>query len=262
MDWPAIRVSLRLATFTTLILCALGLPLAYWLAASRRRWKFLVEAVVALPLVLPPTVLGFYVLLAIGPKGAVGRAAESLFGVRLPFTFAGLLLASVLYSLPFAVRPFAAGFAGVDRRFVEASWCLGVSRTGTFFRIVVPLAWPGILAGAVMTFAHTLGEFGVVLMVGGNIEGVTRTVSVSVYDDMQALNYAAGRGYGLAAAGGVVRGPGRDVRTAARGCGFHDGALVADFEARFPGGPAASRGADRSSRHVLRDGPVRAVRRR
>jgi molybdate transport system permease protein len=191
MDWPAIRVSLRLAACTTLLLCAIGLPLAYWLAVSRRRWKFLVEAVVALPLVLPPTVLGFYVLLAIAPSGPIGRAADALFGARLPFTFGGLLLASVLYSLPFAVRPFAAGFAGVDRRLVEASWCLGVSRAGTFWRVVVPLAWPGVLAGIVMSFAHTLGEFGVVLMVGGNIEGVTRTVSISVYDDVQAIRYAA-----------------------------------------------------------------------
>jgi molybdate transport system permease protein len=191
MDWPAIRVSLRLAACTTLLLCAIGLPLAYWLAVSRRRWKFLVEAIVALPLVLPPTVLGFYVLLAIAPNGPIGRAADALFGARLPFTFGGLLLASVLYSLPFAVRPFAAGFAGVDRRLVEASWCLGVSRSGTFWRVVVPLAWPGVLAGIVMSFAHTLGEFGVVLMVGGNIEGVTRTVSISVYDDVQAIRYAA-----------------------------------------------------------------------
>ncbi len=194
MDWAAFWVTARLATWTTAILFVLGLPLAYWLATTRWRGKFLVEAVVALPLVLPPTVLGFYVLTATGPNGVVGRPFESLTGGRLPFTFAGGLIGSVLLNLPFAVRPFAAAFAGVDRRLVEASWCLGVSRLGTFARVVLPLAWPGVLAGLVLTFAHTVGEFGVVLMVGGNIPGVTRTLSVAVYDDVQALNYeAAGR---------------------------------------------------------------------
>ena len=193
MDWGAIALSLRLASCTTLVLCALGLPLAYWLAASRWRWKFLVEAVVALPLVLPPTVLGFYLLLALGPRSPLGQAYQALAGSTLPFSFAGLLIASVLYSLPFAVRPFAVAFAGIDRRLVEASWCLGVSRLGTFFRVVVPLAWTGILTGMILTFAHTVGEFGVVLMVGGNIPGQTRTVSIAIYDDVQALNYEAAR---------------------------------------------------------------------
>jgi molybdate transport system permease protein len=194
MDWAAVGLSLRLATCTTLTLCALSLPLAYWLATSRRRWKFLVKAVVALPLVLPPTVLGFYLLLALGPRSPLGRGYAALTGGTLPFTFPGLLVASVLYSLPFAVRPFAVAFAAVDRRLVEASWCLGVSRLGTFFRVTVPLAWTGILAGVVLTFAHTVGEFGVVLMVGGNIPGATRTVSIAIYDDVQALDYdAAGR---------------------------------------------------------------------
>ena len=191
MDWVAIWLSVRLATCTTVILCGVGLPLAYWLAVSRWRWKFLLEAVVALPLVLPPTVLGFYVLLAIGPHSPVGQGYTALTGRLLPFSFPGLLIASVLYSLPFAVRPFLAAFAGVDRRLVEASWCLGVSRTATFLRVVVPLSWAGILTGIVLTFAHTVGEFGVVLMVGGNIQGVTRTVSISIYDDVQAMRYAA-----------------------------------------------------------------------
>jgi molybdate transport system permease protein len=194
MDWTAVWLSLRLASCTTLILCVLGLPLAWWLASSRQRWKFLVEAVVALPLVLPPTVLGFYLLLALGPASPLGRAYEYLAGGLLPFSFQGLLIASILYSLPFAVRPFAVAFAGVDRRLIEASWCLGVSRAGTFFRVVVPLSWTGILTGVILTFAHTLGEFGVVLMVGGNIPGQTRTISISIYDEVQALNYdAAGR---------------------------------------------------------------------
>jgi len=191
MDWAAVALSLRLATCTTLVLCVLGLPLAWWLATSPRRWKFLVESVVALPLVLPPTVLGFYILLAIGPFSPVGRAYEWLTGGLLPFSFPGLLIASVVYSLPFAVRPFAVAFAAVDRRLVEASWCLGVSRAATFWRVVVPLSWTGILTGVILAFAHTLGEFGVVLMVGGNIAGRTRTVSISIYDEVEALNYAA-----------------------------------------------------------------------
>jgi molybdate transport system permease protein len=192
MDWDAIGLSLELAFFTTLILCGIGLPLAYWLTVTKWRWKFLIEAVVALPLVLPPTVLGFYILLALSRNSPLGQAYAGLTGGRsLAFSFAGLLMASVLFCLPFAVRPFMAGFAGVDRRLVEASWCLGVSRWATFFRILMPLSWTGILSGIVLTFAHTLGEFGVVLMVGGNIPGVTRTISISIYDEVQALDYAA-----------------------------------------------------------------------
>jgi molybdate transport system permease protein len=191
MDWQAIWLSIRLAVSTTVILLVAGLPLAYWITFSRLRWKFLVEAVVALPLVLPPTVLGFYVLLAIGPRSPAGALYAKLTGGMLPFSFQGLLLASVLYSLPFMVQPVAAGFAAVDRRLLEASWCLGVSRAGTFRRVLAPLALPGIATGAILSFAHTMGEFGVVLMVGGNIAGVTRTVSISIYDQVQALNYAA-----------------------------------------------------------------------
>jgi len=191
MDWQALRLSLKLASATTAVLLLLGLPLAYWLAFARFRLKFLVESVVALPLVLPPTVLGFYVLVAIGPRGPLGSAYEALTGSRLPFTFPGLLVASVLYSLPFAVQPFAAAMQAVDRRLVEASWCLGVSRRGTFLRVIVPLSLPGIVTGLVLSFAHTLGEFGVVLMVGGNLPGVTRTVSIAIYDDVQALDYAS-----------------------------------------------------------------------
>ena len=185
MDWEAIWLTMRLATLTTVILCLTGLPLAYWLARSRWRWKFLIEATVALPLVLPPTVLGFYLLIAMSPHHAVGRAYESLVGQTLPFSFPGLLIASIIYSLPFAVRPFIAAFAGVDRRLIEASWCLGVSRVATFFRVVLPLCWAGFLTGIVLSFAHTVGEFGVVMMVGGNIAGKTRTVSVSIYDQVQ-----------------------------------------------------------------------------
>jgi molybdate transport system permease protein len=189
MDWEAIRLSLRLATATTGVLLLVGLPLAYWLAFSSRRWKFLVEAVVAMPLVLPPTVLGFYLLLVMGPRSPLGRAWEGLFGQSLPFSFGGLLLASVLYSLPFMIQPLAAAFAAVDRGLIEASWCLGESRFRTFLRVIAPLSWAGILTGVVLCFAHTLGEFGVVLMVGGNLPGRTRTVSIAIYDQVQAMDY-------------------------------------------------------------------------
>src|SRR3954462_1054581 len=191
VDWTALWLSVRLATATTLVLLVVGIPIAYWIVFSPRRWKFLVEAVVALPLVLPPTVLGFYVLMAIGPASPVGRAYTSLAGHGLAFTFEGLLIASVLYSLPFAVQPFSAEFASVDRRLLEASWSLGVSRLDTFRRVVIPLSIRGLITGVVLSFAHTLGEFGVVLMVGGNLPGVTRTVSISIYDAVQSLDYAA-----------------------------------------------------------------------
>jgi molybdate transport system permease protein len=191
VDWTALWLSVRLAATTTIVLLAIGVPIAYWIVFSPRRWKFLVEAVVALPLVLPPTVLGFYVLIAIGPLSPFGRAYARLVGHGLPFTFEGLLIASVLYSLPFAVQPFSAEFASVDRRLLEASWTLGVSRLDTFRRIVIPLSVRGLITGIVLSFAHTLGEFGVVLMVGGNLPGVTRTVSISIYDSVQSLDYAA-----------------------------------------------------------------------
>ena len=191
MDWGAIWLSVRLAAATTAVLLAIGVPLAYWIVYSPTRWKFLVEAIVALPLVLPPTVLGFYVLVGIGPLSPVGRAYARVVGHGLPFTFEGLLIASVLYSMPFAVQPFAAEFASVDRRLLEASWSLGVSRLATFRRVVVPLSIRGLVTGIVLSFAHTLGEFGVVLMVGGNLPGVTRTVSISIFDAVQSLDYAA-----------------------------------------------------------------------
>jgi len=190
VNWIAIALTLKLATLTSLILLAIGLPLAYWLSFSRWRWKFLIESVVALPLVLPPTVLGFYILVAIGPHSPLGRFYTNLVGHPLPFTFEGLLFASILYSLPFAVQPFATAFDQVERRLVEASWTLGVSRVKTFFKLIIPLSVAGVVTGLVLSFAHTLGEFGVVLMVGGNIEGETRTVSIDIYDEVQALNYA------------------------------------------------------------------------
>ena len=191
MDRAALRLSFELAALTTALLLLLGLPLAQWLAVSRWRWKFVVEALVALPLVLPPTVLGFYLLFGLGPRSPLGRAFEALAGHPFPFSFEGLLIASVLYSLPFAVQPFTAAMSLVDPRLVEASHSLGVSPLGTFFRVILPLAWQGILGGSILTFAHTLGEFGVVLMVGGNIPGVTRTLSIALFDQVESLDYAA-----------------------------------------------------------------------
>jgi molybdate transport system permease protein len=190
VNWTAIWVTFKLASLAAASLVAIGLPIAYWLTFSRCRWKFVIESVVALPLVLPPTVLGFYILVAIGPKSPLGSLYADLAGQPLPFSFQGLLLASILYSLPFAVQPFATAFEQVDRKLIEASWTLGLSKLKTFFKLILPLSTAGLVTGVVLSFAHTLGEFGVVLMVGGNIEGVTRTVSIDIYDEVQALNYA------------------------------------------------------------------------
>lgn len=189
MNWEAIILTAKLACIVSLILFVIGIPLAYWISFSKIRWRFLAEAVVALPLVLPPTVLGYYVLVAISPKSFLGRIYTDIFGTTLPFSFQGLVIASVLYSLPFAVQPFTSSFDSVDKKLLEASWNLGASRLKSFFSIILPLSIPGIITGMVLSFAHTLGEFGVVLMVGGNIPGVTRTVSIDIYDNVQALNY-------------------------------------------------------------------------
>ena len=190
MNWQAIALTLRLAVIVSAVLVVISLPLAYWIAFSRRRWKFLVEALVAMPLVLPPTVLGFYFLLLLGREGAIGAWLNRAVGIALPFSFAGLVVASVLYSLPFAVQPLVAGFLAVDRKLIAASALLGASPMRTFVRVVLPLSLTHLVTAVVLSFAHTLGEFGVVLMVGGNIPGVTRTISIAIYDDVQALNYA------------------------------------------------------------------------
>ena len=191
IDWQAFRLTLELAAAVSGILFALGVPIAYWIAFSRWRWKFLVEAAVALPIVLPPTVLGFYVLLVLGSRSPLGRWWQSLTGHTLAFTFAGLVIGSMLYSLPFAVQPFAASFSSVDRKLMAASATLGASPFRTFSRVVLPLSVPGLITGIALSFAHTMGEFGVVLMVGGNIPGVTRTVSIDIYDKVQTSNYSA-----------------------------------------------------------------------
>jgi len=190
MNFDALFLSLRLASAVSLLLLLLALPLSYWLAFTGWRGKFLLESMVALPLVLPPTVLGFYALIALGPRGFLGQVWQSLFGHPLAFTFTGLVIASLVYSLPFAVQPLIASFESLDRRLLDASSVLGASRTRMFFRIIVPLSWPGLITALVLTFAHTLGEFGVVLMVGGNLPGITRTVSIDIYDRVQALDYS------------------------------------------------------------------------
>jgi molybdate transport system permease protein len=190
MDWTALGLTLRLALITSFLLLLIGLPVARWLAESRAPWRPIVEAIVALPLILPPTVLGFYLLTVMGSRGLLGHTWQALTQHNLAFSFEGLVLASVIYNFPFAVQPMTAAFRTVDRRLVEAAWCLGRSRVEAFVAVTVPLAWPGIVTAGVLSFAHTVGEFGVVLMVGGNIPGVTRTLSISIYDATQAMNYA------------------------------------------------------------------------
>jgi len=187
----ALLLSLRLALCVSGILLVIGTPVAYWLAYSNWRGKFLLESIVALPLVLPPTVLGFYALVAMGPRGPLGKLWLAIFGHGLAFTFDGLILASLLYSFPFAVQPLIASFEAVDRKLLDASAVLGASRVRTFCRVILPLSIPGVVTALVLSFAHTMGEFGVVLMVGGNLAGVTRTVSIAIYDQVQSLEYGA-----------------------------------------------------------------------
>jgi molybdate transport system permease protein len=198
MNWQAFELTARLAAITSLVLVLIGVPMALWVAFSRRRWMFLVESAVGMPLVLPPTVLGFYLLVAFGNGAALGRWYERLTGGTLAFTFSGLVVASVIYSLPFAVQPMVAGFRAVDQRLMDAARTLGAGKWKIYFRIVLPLAWPGLLTGVMLSFAHTVGEFGVVLMVGGNIPGATRTLSIDIYDQVQALNYGAANQTALA----------------------------------------------------------------
>ncbi|MNX33390.1 Molybdenum transport system permease protein ModB [compost metagenome] len=183
-------LTLRLSALTTLILLVVGLPLAYWLAFSRWRWKPFVEATIALPLVLPPTVLGFYFLLLLGRNGWVGQAWFEIFRQPLAFSFTGLVIVSVFYSLPFAVQPLHSAFQGLNPRLIEAAETLGASRVRTFWRVILPSCRSAVLSAVVLSFAHTMGEFGVVLMVGGNIPGETRTLSIAIYDLVEALEYA------------------------------------------------------------------------
>ena len=188
-DYAAIRLTLKLAGVTTLLLMLLCTPLAWWLAHTRSRWRGPIGAVVALPLVLPPTVIGFYLLVTMGPNGPIGRLTQSLGLGNLPFTFAGLVVGSLIYSLPFTVQPLQRAFEALGSRPMEAAASLGASPLDRFLTVALPLARPGFITAAVLTFAHTVGEFGVVLMLGGNIPGVTRVVSVQIYDHVEAMEY-------------------------------------------------------------------------
>jgi molybdate transport system permease protein len=191
MDIEALLLTLRLAFSTTAVLLILAIPMAWWIASGTGLRRALVQAVVALPLVLPPTVLGFYLLVAMGPVTLPGRVLTRLLGHPLAFSFSGLLVGSILYSLPFAVQPLVAGFIAIDPALIEASLMLGASPARTLRAIVLPLARPSLLTAAILTFTHTVGEFGVVLMLGGNIPGATRTLSIALYDQVQDFDYAA-----------------------------------------------------------------------
>jgi molybdate transport system permease protein len=189
-DWIAIGLTLELATTVTVVLLLVGTPLAWWLAHTRSWWRRPISAVVALPIVLPPTVIGFYVLVALGPNGPIGELTQALGLGLLPFTFPGLVVASVFYSMPFVIQPLQNAFQAVGNAPLEAAATLGAGRLDRFFTVAAPLAKPGFITGATLGFAHTIGEFGVVLMVGGSIPGETRVVSVQIYDHVQAFEYA------------------------------------------------------------------------
>ena len=188
MDWQAIYLSLKLALWVVAFLLPAGLILAWFLVYGRFKGKVVLDALVSLPLVLPPTVLGFYLIVAMGPRSPLGRAWEAVTGQPLVFSFSGLVVASVFLNLPFFIQPFVSALAGVDRRLLEAAATLGARPAGVYVRVAVPLAWRGLVAGTIMTFAHAIGEFGVVLMVGGNLPGVTRTASIALFDQVQALD--------------------------------------------------------------------------
>ena len=189
-DWSAVWLTFQLATVSTVILLLVGTPIAWWLARTRSKWKGVVGAVVALPLVLPPTVIGFYLLVAMGPAGPVGRLTEALGLGLLPFSFAGLVVGSVIYSLPFVVQPVHNAFEAIGRRPLEVAATLRAGPWDSFFNVALPLARPGFVTAIILGFAHTVGEFGVVLMIGGNIPDRTRVVSVAIYDHVEALEYA------------------------------------------------------------------------
>jgi molybdate transport system permease protein len=190
MDWEALGLSLRLAGLSTLLLLPLGVGLAWFLAYGRFRGKVLLEALATLPLILPPTVLGFYLIVALGPHSPIGRAWATLTGTRLVFSFQGLLLAQVITNLPFFLQPLVASLGGVDRRLLEAASTLGSSRMGVYLRVALPLAWRGLVSAMILSFAHAIGEFGVVLMVGGNLPGKTRTASIALFDQVQSFDLA------------------------------------------------------------------------
>ena len=189
-DLTALLITLKLAALTTIILLLVGTPVAWWLARSRWRYKFLFEAVIALPLILPPTVLGFYLLIALGPHGPLGGLMQAFGGKPLAFTFSGLVIGSVIYSMPFVIQPLQASFAAIGRRPMEVAATLRASPVDRFFSVAFPLARPGFLSASILGFAHTIGEFGVVLMIGGNIPGETQLVSIAIYEHVESLEYA------------------------------------------------------------------------
>lgn len=191
MNLGPLWLSVQLAVITMLVLLVIATPLGWWLARTRSRFRPAVQAIVALPIVLPPTVMGFYLLIVLGPAGAIGEWWVELTGSALTFSFTGLVIASCIYSLPFAVQPIMSAFESVDERDLEAAWTLGADRRDAFFSVALPQSTRGYLNAAVLSFAHTLGEFGVVLMVGGNIPGETRVISIAIYDKVESLNYAA-----------------------------------------------------------------------
>jgi len=197
MDWGPIILTFKLALITTLLLVIIGIPIAYWLAFNRSRFKPLMETLVSMPLVLPPTVLGFYLLIAFSPNRGLGILLDQWFGLKLAFSFEGLVVASVIFSLPFMVHPVQAGFKHLPDSLSEASYVLGKSRLRTVFKVLLPNIKPSLLTGIVLAFAHTIGEFGVVLMIGGNIPDKTRVASIAIYDEVEALNYANANKYSI-----------------------------------------------------------------
>ena len=197
-DMVALWLSMKLAAISTLLLLIIGVPIAWWLSTSRSRLQPLVDALVALPLVLPPTVLGFYLLLMFSPSSTIGNALESSLGVSLAFSFEGLVIGSVVYSLPFVVQPLQSAFAGVRREYLETAMLLGASRLDRWLSVILPITKTGFLSAVVLGFAHTLGEFGVVLMIGGNIPGETQLVSIAIYEHVESLEFAAAHNLSLA----------------------------------------------------------------
>jgi molybdate transport system permease protein len=197
MDWQPLILTFKLALTATALLLIVSVPLAYWLAYTKVKIKPVIETLVSMPLVLPPTVLGFYLLVALSPANAFGHWMSQHLGLQLVFSFEGLVFASVIYSLPFMVHPIQAGFSNLDAHLAEASYVLGKSKTRTLFKVLLPNIRPSLLTGIVLAFAHTIGEFGVVLMIGGNIPGKTKVASIAIYDEVEALNYHTANGYSL-----------------------------------------------------------------
>ncbi len=196
-DWQPLTLTFKLAGLTTMILCLVGIPFAWWLAQSRNRLKPVVEALVSMPLVLPPSVLGFYLLLAFSPAHWFGGVLEQVAGLHLAFSFSGLVVASVIFSFPFLVHPVQSGFQNLPPALTEAAYTLGKTRWQTFWYVQLPNIKPSLIAGIVLSFAHTIGEFGVVLMIGGNLPGETRVAAIAIYDEVESLNYAAANFYAL-----------------------------------------------------------------